>query len=361
MAPQFNAYELDRAHQSLEHRPDLVGMTQAELEAFFADTGKERYRATQVMKWIHQGLAASFETMTNLSRQLRLELAERARIGSPRVETVSASEDGTRKFLLELEDGHHIETVLIPEEGHDTLCVSTQVGCAMGCRICRTAAIGFRRNLRAGEIVSQLLVVRRHVPDARITNLVFMGMGEPLANLVNTVNAIRVLTHPNGPGISWRRLTVSTSGLVPGIRELARRVRAKLAVSLNAVTDEQRSAIMPVNDRYPIAELLQAVRDYPLPRRDRVAIEYVLIRGFNDSDADARQLVRILNPIRAKVNLIALNDQGLPDLRAPEPERVLRFQEILMSRSLITIIRRSRGRDILAACGQLAGKGTSGL
>jgi len=359
MTARLNAYEGDRVHPSPDERPNLLGMTHAQLEAFFADVGKERYRATQVMKWIHQGLAESFDRMTNLSRQLRSELADRARIVSPKVVGVSASEDGTRKFLLELEDARRIETVLIPEEDHDTLCVSTQVGCAMGCRICRTAAIGFQRHLSPGEIVGQLLVVRQEAPDRRITNLVFMGMGEPLANFTNTVNSIRILTHPNGPQISWRRLTVSTCGLVPGIRDLAGEVRAKLAVSLNAVTDEQRSAIMPINRTYPIAELLRAVRDYPLPRRDRVAIEYVLIRGFNDSDADARQLVRILNPIRAKVNLIALNDQGLSGLRAPEPDRVLRFQEILMSRSLIAIIRRSRGRDILAACGQLAAEGVS--
>jgi 23S rRNA (adenine2503-C2)-methyltransferase len=182
-------------------------------------------------------------------------------------------------------------------------------------------------------------------------------MGEPLANFDNTVNTIRVFTHPNGPRISWRHLTVSTCGIVPRIRELGSQVRAKLAVSLNAVNDEQRNAIMPINRTYPIAELLQAVREYPLPRRDRVAVEYVLIGGFNDSDADAKQLVRILNPIRAKVNLIALNDEGLPGLKAPQPERVLRFQEVLMSRSLIAIIRRSRGRDIRAACGQLATEG----
>jgi 23S rRNA (adenine2503-C2)-methyltransferase len=181
-----------------------------------------------------------------------------------------------------------------------------------------------------------------------------MGMGEPLANLSATVSAIRILTHPNGPQISWRRLTVSTAGLVPGIRGLGREVRAKLAVSLNAVTDEQRTTIMPINRRYPLSELMAALKDYPLPRRDRITIEYVLIDGFNDSEEDARKLVRLLNPIRAKVNLIPLNQGVSPDLNAPKPEQVLRFQEILMSRSLMAIIRQSRGTDILAACGQLA-------
>jgi 23S rRNA (adenine2503-C2)-methyltransferase len=193
---------------------------------------------------------------------------------------------------------------------------------------------------------------------ARVTNVVLMGMGEPLANYSNTVKAVRILTHPNGPRISWRHLTVSTCGLVPQIRKLGADVRVKLAVSLNGVTDEQREAIMPVNRLHPLGELLPALKHYPLPRRDRITIEYVLIKGLNDSDADARELVRILNPIRAKVNLIPLNDRGMKGLRAPSQERVHRFQEILMSRSLLAIIRRSRGADIMAACGQLAAQGT---
>lgn len=329
-------------------------MTLPQLELFLTDLGKEKYRAVQVMKWIHSGLQSSFHDMTNLSKELRDELSVRAIISRPQVRQIFTSEDGTRKFLLGLADGHSVETVLIPGEDHDTLCMSTQVGCAMGCRICRTATMGFKRNLSAGEIVGQLLEVRRQVPESKITNVVFMGMGEPLANFDQTVQAVRIMTHPNGPQISWRRLTVSTAGLVPRIQELGATVRVKLAISLNAVSDEQRTAIMPVNKTYPLAELLTALKEYPLPRRDRITIEYVLIGGFNDSDADARQLVRLLNPIRAKVNLIPLNDRLTGDLEAPKPERVARFQEILMSKSLVTIVRRSRGPDILAACGQLA-------
>lgn len=347
--------------QELPSLPDVVGMTQLEMVEFFGGLGKEQYRAVQVMKWIHQHLADSFQSMTNISRTMREELSLRARIGLLEVVQARESEDGTSKFLLRLEDGHCVETVLIPDADHDTLCVSTQVGCAMGCRICRTAKMGLTRNLTAGEIVGQLLTVRRALTNSRITNVVYMGMGEPLANFAETVRSINILTHPNGPQISWRRLTVSTAGLVPGIRELGRTVRAKLAVSLNAVTDEQREAIMPVNRSYPLAELLSALRDYPLARRDRITVEYVLIDRFNDSDADARQLVRLLNPIRAKVNLIPLNDEAAQGFHSPKPERVLRFQEILMSRSLIAIIRKSRGRDILAACGQLAAEqGDSG-
>ena len=306
------------------------------------------------MKWIHQGLADSFDSMTNLSKKLRENLSAKARISSPAVETVQTSKDATSKFLLKLDDGSRVETVLIPGEDHDTLCVSTQVGCAMGCRICRTAKMGFLRNLSAGEIASQLLIVRRKIPESRISNIVFMGMGEPLANFEETVRAISIMTHPNGPKISWRRLTVSTSGLIPGIVKLGNTIRVKLAVSLNAVTDDQRNAIMPINRKYPISELLKVLRNYPLARGDRITIEYVLIDRFNDSDADARQLVRLLNPIRAKVNLIPLNDKVSEEFRSPTPERVLRFQEILMSRSVLAIVRQSRGRDILAACGQLA-------
>jgi 23S rRNA (adenine2503-C2)-methyltransferase len=334
--------------------PDVVGMTHQEMLEFLEGLGKEQYRAVQVMKWVHQHLTDSFQGMTNLSKAMREELSARALIGLPDLLHVRRSDDGTRKFLLRLKDGYCIETVLIPEEDHDTLCISTQVGCAMGCRICRTGKMGFKRNLTAGEVVSQLLTVRRTLPESRITNVVFMGMGEPLANFSETVKAINILTHPNGPQISWRRLTVSTAGLVPRIRDLGRTVRAKLAVSLNAVTDEQRDAIMPINRKYPLAELLSALKEYPLPRRDRITFEYVLIDGFNDSEADARQLVRLLNPIRAKVNLIPLNDEAAEGLKSPKPAKVLRFQEVLMSRSLMAIVRKSRGRDILAACGQLA-------
>ena len=340
----------------VRHEPDLVGMTQPEITEFLSGMGKERYRAVQVMKWIHQGLADSFDQMTNLSKALRAQLSERARIDRPRMVAAQSSKDGARKLVLELTDGLRVECVLIPGDDHDTLCVSTQVGCAMGCLICRTGRMRLVRNLTAGEIVAQLLETRRQVPESRITNVVFMGMGEPLANFDETVKAVRILTHPNGPQISWRRLTVSTVGLAPRIRDLGSTVRVKLAVSVNAATDEQRDVIMPVNRKYPLAELIDALKEYPLPRRDRITVEYVLIDGFNDSDADARRLVRLLNPIRAKVNLIPLNDGVTKELRQPRPERVLRFQEILMSKSLVAIVRKSRGPDILAACGQLASK-----
>ena len=335
-------------------RPDLANMTLEELQSFFRTVGHEPYRAGQVMRWIQQALSVSFGSMTNLSVKLRETLSSIARIGRLEALGKITSEDGVTKFLFGLIDGSKIESVHIPTDDHDTLCVSTQVGCAMGCRICRTAKMGFVRNLTAGEIVGQLLEVRRQVSDSAITNVVFMGMGEPLANFENTVRAINILTDPNGAKISWRRITVSTCGIAPRIVELGNRVRAKLAVSLNAVTDATRSAIMPVNSTYPIDILMAALKEYPLPKRDRITIEYVLIRGLNDSAADAKRLVKLLNPIRAKVNLIPFNDEMSTEFETPTPERTAAFQDILMSKSLMAIIRKSRGRDILAACGQLA-------
>ncbi|MGC8602160.1 MAG: 23S rRNA (adenine(2503)-C(2))-methyltransferase RlmN [Desulfomonilaceae bacterium] len=338
---------------------DLSGLTLEESQSFFQSLGHESYRATQVMRWIHQGLLVSFDNMTNLSKKLRQQLEVSARIGKLSGIKTLKSEDGVKKFLFGLDDGSKIETVYIPSETHDTLCLSTQVGCAMGCRICRTGQMGFVRNLTAGEIVGQLLEVRRQVPNSAITNVVLMGMGEPLANFSNTVRAINIMSNPNGPQISWRRITVSTSGLVPQIIELGKTVRVKLAVSLNAVSNEVRNLVMPINLKYPLEELLAAMRHFSLTKRDRITIEYVLIKGLNDSDSDARRLVKLLNPIRAKVNLIPFNDELFTEFSAPLPKRVASFQDILMSRSLIAIIRKSRGRDILAACGQLASpKGT---
>lgn len=338
----------------MDDRIDLAGMTLEETQSFFKGLGQQNYRAAQILRWIHQGLSVSFEPMTNLSKDLRKELTTSARIGRLSTLQTVESEDGVKKFLFGLNDGAKIESVYIPSEDHDTLCVSTQVGCAMDCKICRTGQMGLIRNLTTGEIVGQLLEARRQIPGSLITNVVLMGMGEPLANFDNTVRAIRILSNPNGPQISWRRITVSTSGLAPKIFELGQSVRVKLAVSLNAVTDEIRSMIMPINRKYPLNELISAMKRFPLPKRDRITIEYVLIRGLNDSDSDAKMLVKILNPIRAKVNLIPFNDELSTEFRSPTPKRVAAFQDILMSKSLMAIIRKSRGRDILAACGQLA-------
>ncbi len=345
----------ETTHNSgIENLADLAGLTLEETQTFFHSMGQEKYRATQVMRWIHQGLSVSFDPMTNLSKELREKLTATARIGRLTTLQVFKSEDGVKKFLFGLDDGSRIESVYIPTQDHDTLCISTQVGCAMGCRICRTGKMGFTRNLTAGEIVGQLLEVRRQILDSAVRNVVLMGMGEPLANLSNTIRAIKIMTNPNGPQISWRHLTVSTSGLVPQMIELGHSVRVKLAVSLNAASDEVRSLIMPINHKYPLDELIAAMTNFPLPKRDRITIEYVLIKGLNDSDSDARMLVKLLNPVRAKVNLIPFNEELSTEFKTPLPARVAAFQDILMSKSLIAIIRKSRGRDILAACGLLA-------
>lgn len=341
--------------QTVNGRLELDGLPYTELQRFFEGMGEKRYRAGQVMKWIHQRLATCFSEMTDLPKTLRARLEDEAQIAVPQIEAVATSADGTKKFLIAMQDGLRIETVLIPGDGYDTLCVSTQVGCTMGCRICRTGMLGFRRNLSAVEIVAQLNAVRRREPGRKITNVVFMGMGEPLANFDNTVAAVQIMTHPLGPQISWRRLTVSTAGLPDEITELGQRIRVKLAVSLNAVTNEQRNTIMPINRKHGLHELIPVLERVPLPRGMRITIEYVLIDDFNDSDADARGLVRLLSRIKAKVNLIPFNDECFSEFRSPKPERVAAFQDILLSKSLTAIVRKSRGRDILAACGQLAG------
>jgi len=333
---------------------DLGGLTLPELQVFVETIGEKPYRATQLMRWIHGKRATSFEEMTDLSKAFRTVLATKAFVSSPRVLQVSCSQDDTKKFLMALEDGDCIETVLIPGPDYDTLCVSTQVGCAMGCRICRTGEMGFRRNLSAGEIVGQLNEAIRQEPQSNIRNVVFMGMGEPLANFENTVTAVRIMTHPAGHQISWRRLTVSTAGLPQKILELGKELRVKLAVSLNAVTDEQRNHIMPINRRHGIEELVSALEQFPLPRGIRITIEYVLIDGFNDSETDARQLVKLLSRVKAKVNLIPFNDDLSSEFKAPKSAQVARFQDVLLKKSLTAIVRKSRGRDIRAACGQLA-------
>lgn len=314
------------------------------------------YRARQLYQAIYRQRVASLEEITTLPKALRSELAERYTIGWPELEQEYRSQDGTRRYLLRLADGRLIETVFIPEEDRDTVCISTQVGCAMGCKFCLTAALGFERNLTAGEIAGQVLWVARELrldPTRRQLNVVMMGQGEPLLNLAEVLKATRLLVDPAGPGLSPRRITLSTVGLVPGIRELARHEpRPKLAVSLNASTQEQRAQLMPVARKYPLAELLRACREYPLRPWERLTFEYVLLAGVNDSEADARRLVSLLGELRCKVNLIPLNPgPGIP-YRPPKEDVLLAFQRIV-ARSIPCFIRRSRGADIFAACGQL--------
>ena len=318
--------------------------------------GQPAFRARQLAKWLYKGVG-SFEAMTDIARPFRAELSRRARISELPVEQVEVAADGCRKFLFALEDGNLIESVLIPEDGHYTLCLSTQVGCAQGCRFCLTARRGLIRNLQAGEIVNQVLAVRRELPDELpLTNLVFMGMGEPLANFAALVRALTVITAPWGLNFSHRRITVSTAGLAPFIPQLGLSARANLTVSLNAADDETRNRIMPINRRYPLQELMSACRTFPLPRHRRITFAYVLLNGINDALDQARQLARLLRGFRAKINLIPFNRHPRLPFEPPPSARTLEFQEILREANYTVMIRESRGQEINAACGQLAGE-----
>ncbi len=343
----FGAEDMGEPVYLFDH--DLAG-----LESFFRGMGERPFRARQVMHWVYKRGVTDFRAMTDLSAALRRRLEQAATLTLPRVVREQVSRDGTVKLLLELADGERVETVLMPEGHKVTQCVSTQVGCAMGCAFCRTGTLGLRRHLTAGEIVAQVVVGQRRAgPDRRITNVVFMGMGEPLHNLDNVLRAFRILSDDHGFNITRRRLTISTAGLADRIRRLPAEVLPSLAVSLNATTDETRDRIMPVNRRFPIAELLEALRDRPLPPRARYTIEYVLLGGVNDTPGDARRLVRLLSHLRCKVNLIAYNPHPESPFRRPDPDRVEAFRRYLLEKNFTATLRRSRGEDILAACGQL--------
>ena len=336
---------------------DLKNMTLEEIEAFVAGLGKEKYRARQIMKWIYQQGASSFEEMTNLSKEFRAEMAKKARIGNLEIVRTETSGDTTKKILFRLEDGLLVESVLIPGAGHWTLCVSTQAGCRMGCAFCFTARSGFSRNLRPSEIVDQIVQAKfRTEEGAGINNLVLMGMGEPLDNYDNVLKAIAIITSDHGLSLSTRKITLSTCGLAPGIERLGRDSAVNLAVSLNAPDDRRRSELMPINKKYPIESLIRACKGYPMPRRRRITFEYILIAGVNDSPADARLLVKTFGGLRCKFNLIAFNEFPGSPFRAPDPKAIEAFQRVLVDHHFTAVLRQSRGRDILAACGQLSGR-----
>lgn len=344
-------------------RVDLKAMTLPELERFFVDTlGEKKFRALQVYKWLWQKGARSFDEMTDVSKDLRRKLSETAYVHSLEPELVLRSQDGTTKYLWKLEDGSTIESVLIPDDDRLTLCMSSQVGCAMACAFCLTGDLGLKRHLKPSEISGQPLqvledIVKNGPPPGyegqRITNLVLMGMGEPLHNLDNLTSALTNCLDGNALNFSHRRVTVSTVGLVPKMGELAARLPVNLAVSLNATTEEQRRQIMPITRKYSLDELLQACREFPLPRTKRITFEYVMFKGFNDSMEDAARLWKLLRGIRAKVNLIPYNENPDRDLRRPDDATVKAFQHYLVTRGLNCTIRTTRGIDISAACGQL--------
>ncbi len=334
-------------------KTDIKNLTLKGLESYISGLGKERFRAKQIFKWLYQMDAGSFEEMTNVSKEFRVMLGEIAQISNLTPEVVESSEDGTRKYLFRLFDGSAVESVLIPDEGRNTLCISSQVGCAMGCAFCLTGSFGLSRNLTTAEIVNQVCAVKRDQP---VSNIVFMGMGEPLANLKAVIPAVQILTDPDGFQFSTRKVTVSTSGLVPEMAELGRGCTVNLAVSLNATTDEVRNRIMPVNRRYPLAELLAACKAFPLPSRRWITMEYVMIRDLNDSLDDAKRLVRLISNIPSKVNLIPFNEHEGCDFKCPTQESIDRFHKYLLDKNVTVITRSSRGSDISAACGQLKGR-----
>jgi 23S rRNA (adenine2503-C2)-methyltransferase len=337
---------------------NLKDLSREQLETFIAGLGKEHYRARQIMRWLYNHKASSFEEMTDLAKELRAELARTASISSMEPLVVERSGDGTVKYLFGLADGNQVESVLIPDDDRLTLCISTQAGCAMGCRFCLTGAGGLVRDLTAGEILDQIVVIARELgADRRITNCVLMGMGEPLANYDRVQQALGIVTSALGLGLSRRRVTLSTVGLIPQMKRLfAEKVPCRLAVSLNASTQKVRAFLMPISERYPLDALLAACRTLPLPPRERITFEYVLLQGVNDTEADARRLVHILRGIRCKVNLIPFNECPGIAFRRPQEKVALRFQKVLMEAGYLTIIRESRGGDIAAACGQLRGR-----
>jgi 23S rRNA (adenine2503-C2)-methyltransferase len=315
-----------------------------------------QFRARQVYEGLYRQQATGLVEISSLPAALRDQLAAGHAVGLPSVDRQYLSSDGTRRYLLRLDDGRTVETVLMPEGDRDTICISSQIGCPVDCKFCMTALIGLERSLTAGEIVGQVLLVARENAlrqDGGRLNIVMMGQGEPLLNLDNVVKATRILTDPAGFGLSPRRITVSTAGIVPKIEELGRQpVRPKLAVSLNASTEESRQQIMPLTRKYHLKDLLEVCRAYPLRPWEKLTFEYVLLKDVNDSDADARRVVKLLANLNAKVNLIALNPgPGIP-FETPAPERVAAFQEIVR-RSLPCFVRKPRGLDIYAACGQL--------
>ena len=333
----------------------IVGMELADLESALGP-GEPEFRARQIYDAVYRRRVADLGGISNLPKPLRARLAEDLPLGLPAVDRVFDSSDGTRRYLLRLCDGKTVETVWMPEGERSTICISSQVGCPVDCKFCLTALMGLERSLSAGEIVGQVLRVAADnnlEAHADRVNIVMMGQGEPLLNLNNVIKATRLLTDPAGMAISPRRITLSTSGIVPKIAELAREpVRPKLAISLNASTEEQRRELMPITRKYHLTDLIATCRAYPLRPWEKLTFEYVLLKGANDTDADARRVVKLLARLNAKVNLIALNPgPGIP-FETPDPERVAAFQAVVR-KSLPCFVRKPRGLDVYAACGQL--------
>ncbi len=359
-------------------KQNLLEFDAAGLTAWFAGMGEKPFRAKQVLRWLHQFGEDDFERMTDVAKSLRTRLAEHAEVRLPQVMRDSAAADGTRKWLLDVGNGNAVECVFIPEENRGTLCISTQAGCALDCAFCSTGKQGFNRNLTTGEIIGQLWWAKKALGDFRahgssdtnrriagadfsgdriISNVVLMGMGEPLANLDNVVTALHLMLDDNAYGLSRRRVTVSTSGILPAMDRLRDECPVALAVSLHAPNDALRDRLVPINRKYPLAELMAACRRYlEKSPRDFITFEYVMLDGVNDSEEHARELIRLVRDVPCKLNLIPFNPFPASGFKRSPAQRVRRFAEILMQAHIITTTRKTRGEDIDAACGQLAGQ-----
>ena len=351
---------------SQQEKINLLDLAAEGIRAWCASIGQKPFRATQLARWIHRYCCDDFDAMTNLAKEFRARLKDLAYIKAPSIIREHKSADGTRKWLFDVGNGNAVEAVFIPEDDRGTLCISTQAGCAMGCLFCSTGKQGFNRNLTTGEIVGQLWTAERELrreagitdPNDRvISNVVLMGMGEPLQNLDNVIPALRIFLDDNGYGLSRRRVTVSTSGLVRQMDKLGEAVPVALAVSLHAPDDALRDKLMPVNKKHPLEELLAACRRYlKVAPRDFITFEYLLLGGINDAPEQARALVKLVKTVPCKFNLIPFNPFPDSDLKQPEREKVLAFAKILNDAGIVTTVRKTRGDDIAAACGQLAGE-----
>jgi 23S rRNA (adenine2503-C2)-methyltransferase len=341
----------------LMDRINLLGHTVGDLEQLMLSLGEKRFKGRQLFKWLYNIQQYDFRKMTDLSLELREKLSQKYFFAELTAEEMKESSDGTEKFLFRLDDGAFIETVLIPDRDKRTVCLSSQAGCALNCGYCATGRIGFGRHLSTGEIVGQLLHLRRRNGADAFHNIVFMGMGEPLLNYENMCRSIEIISSEIGLSVSARRITVSTAGIVPGINQLADSgLKVNLAISLNAATDEKRSRLMPIARKYNLKNLMEAARYFAHRRKKRVTFEYIIFAGFNDSRQDALDLARLIQGIPCKINILAYNPvEGLP-YRRPSPEAVDNFARILYPRAPAVTVRKSRGLDIEAACGQLAGK-----
>lgn len=343
-------------------RTNLLNFDLPSLEAWFSEIGDKPFRARQVIKWIYHHGVTDFSAMTNLSKSLRAQLEEKACIRFPEVVTEQKSSDGTRKWLIRIDEKNSVETVFIPETDRGTLCISSQVGCPLDCKFCSTAQQGFNRNLTTAEIIGQVWIANQvlgyfETGKRVVSNIVFMGMGEPLLNYDNVLKTINLLTHDLGFGLARRKVTVSTSGIVPEIDRLKHDSNVSLAISLHASNNELRDRIVPINRSYPLTVLLDACKRYTETRDDEpITIEYVMLQGVNDSQKDARNLVKCLQGIPAKVNLIPFNTFPGTSYRCSDINTINAFRDVLMRAGIFTVTRKTRGDDIDAACGQLAGK-----